>query len=88
MAAMFVMSVLVGLTGGGSIAGAGYVFVLSLIFVLPFASFVVMPLSVCLARAGAATVALMAGAGVVSALALGALKAAYPRRVLEASDTA
>lgn len=78
IAAMFVMSVLVGLTGGGSMERAGYVFVLSLIFVLPFASFVVMPLSVCLARAGAATVALMAGAGVVSALALGALKAAYP----------
>jgi len=57
---------------------AQYVFILSLIFVLPLASFVVMPISVGLARVGAATVALMAAAGVMSALALGALKAAYP----------
>jgi hypothetical protein len=78
IAAMLVVSGSVVFTGGGSMARAWYVFVLLLILVLPFASLVVMPLSVCLARAGVATVALMAGAGVLSALALGALAAAYP----------
>ena len=78
IAASFLLSVLMVLLGGGSMERAQYVFILSLIFVLPLASFVVMPISVGLARVGAATVALMAAAGVMSALALGALKAAYP----------
>ncbi|MGJ7488594.1 hypothetical protein ACSFA2_25235 [Variovorax sp. LT2P21] len=74
----FVILALLVLKGGGGMQGAGYMFILSLIFVLPFASLVVMPVSVLLVRVSAATVALMAAAGVASALALSTLIAAYP----------
>lgn len=74
----FVILVLLVLKGGVGMQGVAYVFILSLIVVLPFASLVVMPVSVFLARVGAATVALMAAVGVVSALALATLMAVYP----------
>lgn len=78
IAADFVISVLLVFKGGGGMQRVGYMFILSLIFVLPFASLVVMPVSVFLVRVSAATAALMAAAGVLSALALAVLIAAYP----------
>ena len=65
IAANFLLSVLMVLLGGGSMERAQYVFILSLIFVLPLASFVVFPNYVWLSRRGAATVGLFAAAGVM-----------------------